>query len=477
MGCGDFHKLRPWVLHLCLCFILLGHSLAYGISRGDEEQKAKAALATKLFRLSQSLDMKEASYPESAGGGGKDYNANDGNAFTSNTTYHSYVWSYCLRWIGGRLCERWLDPYVSIHGLNSDKSPLEAEVLSAWQRLKKDEVATRQGGNADYAIWQVRARNGATILDTDNKLDPRALAEWKLRPDVKQNVENIGTQTAERQITYMDESAQGTLPNMEGLRIMASRWTKMFRNRLLANLGEQRAIQPGIEFALGEEIPDAPGYVRAISNSPDEQLGEERILSQPTLDPETKALTLQERIALYQQALEMSAYAVNPRVQGKGITEGGVDTEPVDMWRTRVNLALVDYAGISPNDIPKPGDAAITQEEYATPIADYAPGGLTYRTVMATNAQQIASYNRALDEAAISYQEIAARSRNIADRSAEVAKWKIQVGSVNLVRLNGLTPEMRNELKETSYPVNGAGSRGELSPEQSPAELTFRSLR
>src|SRR5258708_2619624 len=128
-------RLATWLAFHASFVALIVPATVWADLRFTNERNARDALANKLLKLSQSLDMKESSYPESGGGGAQDFNRNDGNSFTSNTTYHSYVWHYCLRWIGQRYCEKWLPPYVSIHGGNGDKSPLEGVVYNAWKQL------------------------------------------------------------------------------------------------------------------------------------------------------------------------------------------------------------------------------------------------------------------------------------------------------------------------------------------------------
>ena len=43
----------------------------------------------------------------------------------------------------------------------------------------------------------------------------------------------------------------------------------MLRNRMLSNIGEIRAAQPGIEFALGEDIADCDAYLAETKRNPD----------------------------------------------------------------------------------------------------------------------------------------------------------------------------------------------------------------
>lgn len=422
---------------------------AHGKSQEDREGSSK--LAQKLLRLSQSLDMKEATYQDSKGGG-KDYNDNDGNSFTSNTTYHSYVWDHCEDWVGPQNCRRWLDPYVSPHGKDGDRSPLEGTVYSEYQGRRLLTATPGYQGN-QYAIWQVQSKGGA-VTDDRGRLDRDQLAEFKLLPDVAQKVAQVGTQTATRQIkkTFEDgENDDSMMANMESLRMMASRWTKMFRNRLVANLGEMRVADEPIEFGLGEDKADCDRYLVALRNEMDRFRLEQRLDAQAQQEITTRQTQLERRYDLCQQMRQQDVYAVNPKVNGDQIGSAGPDGERIDKWRSRINIATVDFVGIDPNSLPKPGDQTVKRDEYAQELTEYESGGAESGTKRVTNAEQLQGYNQALEEAAAGFKEVAARSPQIRDNSGETLKYRIKPGTVNMVQLNSLTGEMRQELEGTEF--------------------------
>ena len=447
----------------------LGERLTVG-----DEQSAREELANKLLKLSRSLDMKEAAEPTSKGEGGKDYNSNDGNSFTSNTTYHSNVWSRCLEWIGGQFCNRWLDPFVSPHGFGADKSPLEAIVGQAWQNRKVDEDV----GGTNYAIWEVNRIGGGSNLDVDGKFDRKGLIDWRLQDDVRKAVEKVGSDTAIRQIslTYDDNTGKGqnTMPNIESLRVMASRWTKMMRNRLVTNIGESRAMKPGIEFALGEEIPDCESYLTAVENDQDLVLIEERIQAQGSLAPATLANSLQQRYESCVKLRNASVYAVNASYQDGEVSQGDPNDEAIDEWKSRLNIAAIDFAGIDPNELPKPGAGVLKEEDLSTEMRDYAEGGLTYEMVRKTPREQLDSYNKNLEEAAAGMEAVTSRSGVIVDNSDRIREFKIEAGKMNAIRINDITPEMRQELAVTPFPANREpASDPSLNLEQTPSTLSI----
>ena len=425
------------------------------------EKRAREALAKNLLKLSQSLDMKEAKYEES-GVGGRSYDANTGNSFLSNTTIHYNVESTCQEWVGGQYCNKWLDPFISEHGFGGDFSPLEGAVAQEWKARQ-----TIDGGG-QYRIWQIARQGGGANTDADGKLDRSGITDWRLLPEVRKKLENIGEQSAVRQmtITFDDDApkgkaAQGVMPNMESLRMMASRWTKMFRNRLVSNLAEMRVGDKPTEFRLNEESPDCESYVQAMKTQQEQTRTEERLEPQARLDMETMAADLQQR---YKQCVALrrtSVNAVNPIASGGEVSQGDAESERIDKWRTRVNIAMIDKVGIDVNSIPKPSNGRITQRDLASDLAVWEDGGRTMKGKKSiTNRQQLQSYNNQLELAAVGMQEVAMRSQNIAHTSDTIKKYKIENGQYNAVKLNSLTPEMRGELSETAMKKSGVMKKG-----------------
>ncbi len=420
------------------------------------EKKAREDLGKKLMKLSQSLDMKESKYEESDAGG-KSVDANTGNSFLSNTTIHYFVESTCREWVGGQFCNQWLDPFISEHGFGGDFSPLEGTVAQEWK--------ARQGndGNGQYKIWKVDREGGGPNTDADGKFDRSGITDWRLLPEVRKKIENVGEQTAVRQIslTYDDNAPKNgnVMPNMESLRMMASRWTKMFRNRMVSNLAEMRVGDKPTEFLLNEEKADCEAYVQAMKTEQEETKVEERLQKQARLDMETRVLDLEQR---YKQCVALRAASVNmvnAQASGDKATEGDADSERIDKWRTRLNIAAIDNVGVDVNSLPKPSNAKLTREDVTSEMAEWSEGGQKIvRRRRMSNAQQLQSYNNQLELAAVGMQEVAMRSPNIVDNSQHIKKFKIKNGQYNAVRLNSLTPEMRNELATTSFKKSGVMS-------------------
>ena len=271
------------------------------------------------------------------------------------------------------------------------------------------------------------------------------------------------------------------MPNMEGLRMMAGRWTKMLRNRLMANLGELRAADSPIQFGLGEDYASCMDYVQKAITDERDPLDEKRGLKRRST--RNQAEKMQDRADLCEKMFQVPYYSVNPQVAAddQNIEEGDPNIEQVDKWRSRLNIAVIDSVGRNPNEVNHPGNVQITREEQETELADYDVGGLSKKMVRRTNAEQVAGYNRNLEDASVGMKEIAART-GYKDNSGEVLKYQIALRSQNLVEINGLTPEMRGELGSTQFAKTATGAidvakRPETKLEINPSELTVRRLQ
>lgn len=480
-------KIAVWLgISLTLCLLTTPAKASSDASSEDaavKEIKAKNKLAEKLMKLSKQVSVKEARYPESSSGGGaQDFDRNTGNPFKANTTYHSYVWDYCMQWQGPNNCQKWLDPYVSIHGIEgeADQSPLEGAMAKHWQKMKKP---GETGAGGSYGIWDVKSKGQGSLLDEQGRLDRTKLTQLSLKKEVSNDAEDIGYDTADKEIsvTYNEDAPKNEMPNMESLRLMAGRWTRMFRNRLVSIIGELRAADKGIEFALGEDSPDCSAYLGWMKTDQEETKIEERLQPQAQLDMETRTLDLQNRYQKCMKVRNASVAMVNAKMEGDKVVSGGKEGEQIDKWRSRVNIATIDYGGIDPNSVPKPSDAQLTEEETKGKIGEWNDGGTKMQVTQVSNGDQIESFNGQLRVAAKGMKEMAAVSPAFIDTSAQILENQISIGSKSLVEINGLTKEMRMELQGTQMPRVGGNSSDSPQPnpdttlEDTPSQLTFTS--
>lgn len=442
-------------------------------------QKADESLGEKLLKLSQSLDMQTAKYPESGQNGGTDRNS--GNPSYSNTTLHTYVDSVCLEWADPTQlqCNKWLDPYVPLHGLQGgDSSPLEDLVAQQWQQKAGVD------GNGQYRIWNIQRVDGAatnTAGDGSGKLDLSGVVDWRLMDDVKGEVAEVGRKTAVKAMltTYDKSSGSGknTLPNLEALRVMASRFTRMFRNRLVSNLGEMRAASAPSEFLLGEELPNCEAYRAVVAAKRSPTVFDEKLDMQARLQPETVGTSLDDRYNMCVKLRQASVKSINPTVAGGKVQNGDVESERVDQVLTRLNIAAIDKAGVDVQALPRPSNVSLTEDQVKSEFADWNVGGQTVREIKReTNARTLKEFNQNLEIAAVGYEGAALRSGAIKDKSAQVRGFKIEPGTKSAIEINAMTPSMRRELASTSFADSGVmkaaeGKGPEKELEDSPAEL------
>src|SRR5690606_17488314 len=120
------------------------------------------------------------------------------------------------------------------------------------------------------------------------------------------------------------------------------------------------------EFLLNEEKVDCEAYVQAMQNEQEPTKTEERLEPQARLDVETRALMLEQRYKACVALRAASVHMVNAEAKGDKVNEGDPETERVDKWKTRLNIAMIDKVGIDPNSIPKPKSGILKREDVTT---------------------------------------------------------------------------------------------------------------
>lgn len=440
-----------------------------------DEQRAREHLAKKLLKLSQNFNMHEGTFTESVTAAGV-INKNDLNATPADTTFHSQTYHYCAQWLFqtqmyGK-CRKWIPPYVSVHGYTAEQSPLEKKVAELFEASAPKGDAQPQGGQ--YAIWNIERKDKLSILDADGKIERDGIKRWDMTTKAKSEIDRVGVVTAERTIDSTYDSGadkRNTLPNMEGLRLMAQRWTKMMRNRAVSVSGDLRAMNKGVEIGLDVEFPECKDYTSAMQKEPEETFVQQRRNPQELLSVEAMGVDVKERIARCQQLKAMSVYAVNPNIGADGKVTGGGE-ESYEKWRMRAQVGVIDSVGLDPNELPKPKDNQISEDEQKVTYKDFVDGGRQFSLGRRNNAESLQTYNQQLDSAADGWTQVSQRT-NIADVSGKIRSFKVAPKSVDAVTLNGPTREMRGELASTGFPFREPASK----LEDAPTDLTVRSAR
>lgn len=445
-----------------------------GLLNEPNEQDAINQLARSVQNTFQNIDVKVAQTPNSKSGSGQQYDRNTGNAFGSTSTYHSYTWDYCLKWVGTESCSKWLDPYVSSHGFGDDQSPLEGAVARKWEELKE----VNKGQDGKFAIWEIATKDGASATDSSGRLNRSALTKWDLLPEVKEEVEKVGDETALRAIasTYdSTESDSNTMPTMENLRALAQSYTYMIRNNLVAKLGETRRMRDDIQMPGGEDYANCQSVIAEARLVATQGNTDQRIYNQAPLSIEARTYTLAERAALCEKMMNAPIYQANPEVRENNVVSGNAGKESYEEWKIRMNLASIDFAGADATKLSRPRDAVLTEEEQVSSYWEYDAGGANRRLVKSTVAEQLNEYNQQLENAAAQLKAMSGYNPFIVDVSNEIRANQIDPGSKNLMQINGLTREMRGELKKSNNP-QVATPVPEVA-EQSAAELVITAAK
>lgn len=438
-----------------------------------EAMKYKKALAKKLERLNQDPDVKEGSFSGYQKG---TINPDDQNPELSTSTYHSFVWDYCQRWITTQRCGEWLHPYISKHGMTGDSSPVESAVFAAYQQNKN-------GGGGGLSIWDVTSRGN--YLNVDGTINRENLTSWRVKKDLSNKLKDIGSRTAKqavwRTLDKNDKKNATVMPNMESLRRMAGSFSKMMRNRFVAGIGQIRAMQPGVEFALGgAEINSCRQYMGLSQQNREQTQGEDRLEPQNKLAIQTRVLNrrIDDRARICQEMLGLSVYAVNPKVYGQNVRMAGPGREWIDSALYRANLVAMDFAGADPRQmVPLDKRLEINDNDLKSDIVQYENGGLKYKTIKMSNAEQLKLYNQSLDKAAAAIEKMSARLGYASQKngSARTRAYKIKPKGMNVVMINDLTPDMRLDLKGTGYKQSKSPASKSNEPgnqlEMTPIEL------
>ncbi len=456
-----------------------------GIADGDQMQaQGKDSLAKKVLQIGVSGSMKEARYNESKKGGGQQVDRNSGNPFPANTAYHSFVRSTCLEWEDPEVASkckkgRELDPYITPHGLgekNSDASGLEALIVKAYENAKDK----NQGTSGEYKIWDVEARNGEEFVQ-DGVFKSDRVKSWKIKDQLQQQIADVGYKTAMQETIQVKDLGKGfnVAAPPEVLRTMASRYTKILRNRMVTNLGESRASQPGTEVLLNEDVWNPKEYARAVAETPADGMYNRRQNQFEFDDREnTETLSMEERVANAEKLKEASVRMANATIEGDKVVAGDPNKEAYDAAASRLNIALIDRVGADPNEMVKPSDVNFDKKDLAPLVGEYSQNG-ERNLVNAKNVDQLESYNEQLRESARGMAQAAAKFPGSTPYTEETIKdtlaYQIQPGTKNAVVINGRTKAMDEDLMGTQVPRLGTPENQtiERNLEVRPSQLTF----
>lgn len=402
---------------------------ALGTSSGSQK-----SIADLINKVSSDKRVRVAQSP----GSGKKTNKLDGNPFSADTTYHSYTWDVCEKWLDAKTCEKWLDAYVSSHGFGGEKSRLEGKIAELYAGVRD------QKNESQWALWNIKGRAGMPIVDDQGRLNRKALSKFELKQDIKEKIDELAKDSAQDLlIPTIDKSeAKNTMPNMEAMRAIAANLTVSYRNNLMGILGASRRNAEGIEVPGGENLVGCD----VITTPQNEEETEEKLFEQGNLSEITRDTELQKRLELCRQIMSKPYKMVNPQVENGEIVSGDPNTEQVDQALARINLEVIDDLSKDANSVTKPADIELTQEQVASAVVMRDDNGKE-KTVYEMPKDQIEAYNAMLDKAAKAQKEVSRLTLgHIPHNSNRISSNKLD-DSISLIQLNSLTNQMKKDLK------------------------------
>ncbi len=419
------------------------------------DQKARKKLSELVQKANTNPETSVAITNEEKKSGG--FNPENGISNGSIITYHDDNMPVCIESNGGKKpdganCKTWRDSRVSGHGQQvGDASDLEKGIYGLWEKAKdniKDGV---------YRIWNVALRAGHNLLDEFGRLNEPGLAKYELNEEATQAATELGTRSAERALTIVmgddrDNSGEEVSPPPEVLRAMAVNITRAIANHAVSQWTGIQVAKKGVEVLVNNEM-NAENYKGQVESEENETHGEERLQAQAPLDIETQGTPLEMRTELAQAMKGVSTSIVNPTVQGDEVKPGDPESESVSEWAYRATREQLENPFMNADQIQRPQDIQLSQGQVTRAMdvvtEDENGGNLKVETQNLTPRDQIESYNRQLEIAARSSEEIASESSAFVNNGKKIRSYKLGPGE-SVLSINDLTPAQKQSLEPGS---------------------------
>ncbi len=430
-------------IRLCILAILIGWPLmSWGGT--DYKKQAEKNASKRLFEIARISDLVTADSPNV---NPNSVSKTDGNSYEAATAYHAAMWSRCLRWFGNR-CGNWLAPLMTAHR-GKDSSPVEQVMDQQY------EAAGGQISNNQYHNWEITMKDGGQPLDNQGRLNMKELVNFRLNEQTQNALREVGTKAGNAVVNRINRTRETTAEGKRlgydvGLRYSAYQLHRAYRNNLLARLGEYRlAKAEGPEVDLDLERFNGDEYTRGVQRGRDPRaVAERRLEEQGKLSAQNRGLRLEDRVALGGQMKQVDAYEINPiTAGGRGITTGGVNTEPYVETAYRLSLAAVDYTGIDLNQLPRQEGSQIDPNRLVNQLKKYDESGNEIGVNNFTNAQQLQAYNNGLAEVDQSMKRMEVLTGGRV-RAVKATQYAIQPGTRSAAEISGPTFTMKGTAPE-----------------------------
>ncbi|MFM8314634.1 MAG: hypothetical protein ACKOA8_10145 [Deltaproteobacteria bacterium] len=424
----------------------------------EANEKAKKELTDLVDRANKNVETSVASTPEEAKNGA--FNPDDGITSLSSITYHTNNDAICLKSRGngkpdGAVCEQWLDKEISDHGTAGDSSPLERKFYELWEKAK-DNIS--QGA---YRIWDIALKAKENLLDSHGRLNMVGLSKFELNKEAKEVAAELGTKSAEQALrnslgNQAPKDGEVVAPPPEALRALAVNISRGIVNHATSKWAQIQIAKEGVEILTNVER-DAQKYKSEVEKGDNIRAsGEERLLNQAPLDPETVGISLDERAARAQALKQTDTRLVNPSFEGDKVVSGGLNRERIDEFAYRATVEQMANPFKNTSEIERSDQIQISERQIASEIAvgsdseEEQEQKVTLKSM--TPKAQIEAYNRQLEIAARNMEAIAAESSSFVNTGSKIRANKLKEGETVLT-INDLTPAQKQEINSGSTPL------------------------
>lgn len=408
------------------------------------------------------------------------FNTDDGVSYKSDLTYHDFAFtapddtnnqqSQNNQNSKANKSPRDLQPYVSGHGGIAEgggSSILERTMYQEFDKFKKQEEQQQfnrkqeeQTGLKYRGVFKITTKevfddpkskqsqnnNGNPSNSNNNNNNPNSsdpkekdkVERLELREETKEAVEKIGRDSAETIIqAARDKETRedaNVLPNELFMYDAAAKATTSMWNAALANLS-QRRIFKGLSGdssffdppKLSEEQPDCAAWERSQQEKLAKVNPQER-------EERQKEFGLMKKGCEQMSKMPFSAinpgYEVDPNnSKVEVLKERGPEKEDAFARDTRVQLELMSAAG-------KPISEIKSNWQYEEKDEKVKLKNFDGSEVEQNMAEQLESYNKQLQEAAASYQEIQAEAPEVFKAKEDPNQYQIEPGTRSLMEVN-----------------------------------------
>ena len=414
------------------------------------------------------------------------FNKDDGNSFESLLTYHDAAYDSDDEEAkkqnpnDPKAQNRTLAPFVSSHGgiaAGGGSSQLERTVYEKHTEYSKQDEdpqvqkqRAKEKGVRYFSVFKEDTRE--LEPNPKNPDQPESVSRVTLRPEVKEVIEQVGAeafQTVERSAKEPGaENDPKLMGNLTFYREAVARASKAMWDSTLANLSQRRIFTP-----RGSRLSEGAASCENWAQNANAELEK---LTDPD-EKKSEAERVQKELKKCQQMSQVSWRMVNPKFEepdgnqgnsgnsGPQLKEKGPNYEDKYSRDLRNQLEVMDKVGVGPDGLKS--NWKYDEEEFKNEVLSETDDEGNVSTVKMTNAEQLDSYNKALDESIESMKAVQKTLPDFQFDEKEIQAKKIQAGQKNILEINKVPEQMMEELGGQSNTPKAAENYSELLQEQS----------